>query len=311
MSPEVLLKRSIQIALVALLAYLAVLGSFFLYPPLYVIYLAIRQDSSLCSIAESFQGARSFLNQRRETERVASESRFLEEDSEGYQLWSTPAGDWWIPSGSEQALPILVVQQEMDSYGGSDWGVREGDVVLDCGAHIGLFTKKALSMGARRVVAIEPSPKNLECLRRNLKDEISQGKVVVVPKGVWDQEDELILHTYDANSAADSFVVQAEGSTSEVSVPLTTIDQLVKDLDLEDVDLIKMDIKGAAHRALQGSEDTIREHTPRLVISTEEKEDHPADIASWIESFAPDYEPSCGLCALDNYEVYPLVLFFR
>lgn len=184
MSPRALLKRSIQIALVALLTYLAVLGSFFLYPPLYVIYLAIRQDSSLCSITESFQGARGFLNQRRESELVASKSRLLEEDPEGYQLWTTPGGKWWIPSGSEQALPILVVQQEMNSYGGSDWGVRKGDVVLDCGAHIGLFTRKALSMGARMVIAIEPSPKNLECLKRNLKDDISQGKVVVVPKGV-------------------------------------------------------------------------------------------------------------------------------
>lgn len=130
-------------------------------------------------------------------------------------------------------------------------------------------------------------------------------------KVLWDQEDELILHTYDANSAADSFVVETEGSTSEVSVPLTTIDHLVKDLNLKDVDLIKMDIKGAARRALQGSQNTIRQHNPRLVISTEEKEDHPADIASWVESFAPDYESSCGLCALDNYEIYPLVLFFR
>jgi len=311
MSPKVLLKRAIQIALVALLAYLAVLGSFFLYPPLFVVYLAIKQDSSLCSVIESFQGARGFLNQRHESELLASQSRLLEEDSEGYQLWSTPAGQWWIPSGSEEALPILVVQQEMDSYGGSDWGVREGAVVLDCGAHVGLFTKKALSMGARQVVAIEPSPKNLECLRRNLKDDIAQGKVVVVPKGVWDQEDELILHTYDGNSAADSFVVQAEGSTSEISVPLTTIDQLVRDLNLKEVDLIKMDIKGAALRALQGSEETIRLHNPRLVISTEEKEDHPTEIASWVGSFAPDYELSCGLCALDNYKVYPLVLFFR
>jgi len=311
MSPKNLLKRTLQISLIALLSYLAVLGSFFLHPPLYVIYLALKQDDSLCSVMESFQGARGFLSQRHESELVAGRSQLLEEDSEGYQLWSTPAGQWWIPSGSENALPILLVQQEMDTYGGSDWGVRKGDVVLDCGAHIGLFTKKALSMGAHQVVAIEPSPNNLECLRRNLKDEIAQGRVLVVPKGVWDREDELILHTYGANSAADSFVVQAEGSASKISVPLTTIDRLAQELELEKVDLIKMDIKGAARRALQGSEETIRQHNPRLVISTEEKEDHPTDIASWVESFAPEYEQSCGLCALDNYKVYPLVLFFR
>jgi FkbM family methyltransferase len=46
--------------------------------------------------------------------------------------------------------------------------VRAGDVVLDCGAGIGLFARQALKRGARTVIAIEPVPENLECLRRNL-----------------------------------------------------------------------------------------------------------------------------------------------
>jgi hypothetical protein len=44
------------------------------------------------------------------------------------------------------------------------------------------------------VVAIEPSPANLECLRRNMSREIASGRVIVYPKGVWDREDVLALN---------------------------------------------------------------------------------------------------------------------
>ena len=34
-----------------------------------------------------------------------------------------------------------------------------------------------------RIIAIEPSPRNVECLRRNFPKEIAEGRVVVYPKG--------------------------------------------------------------------------------------------------------------------------------
>lgn len=91
-------------------------------------------------------------------------------------------------------------------------------MVLDCGAHIGLYAKDALESGAKLVVAIEPAPKNLECLRRNLSREIADGRVIVSPKGVWDKEDVLVLNEDPENSAADSFIMKAEGNAPEEKV---------------------------------------------------------------------------------------------
>jgi FkbM family methyltransferase len=65
-------------------------------------------------------------------------------------------------------------------------GVRPGDIVIDCGAHVGVFTHTALARGASQVVAVEPEPSNLECLRRNFATEIATGRVIVVGVGVWD-----------------------------------------------------------------------------------------------------------------------------
>jgi hypothetical protein len=60
-----------------------------------------------------------------------------------------------------------------------------------CGAHIGVYIREALSLGAKLVVAVEPALENLECLRRNFATEIAAGRVIVYPKGVWDREEVL------------------------------------------------------------------------------------------------------------------------
>ena len=62
------------------------------------------------------------------------------------------------------------------------------------------------------MVAIEPAPENIECLSRNFKDEIARGRVIVYPKGVWDKDDFLTMNIDEHNSAADSFVINPEGS---------------------------------------------------------------------------------------------------
>src|SRR5208283_2488621 len=42
--------------------------------------------------------------------------------------------------------------------------------VIDIGAHIGSFTRLALRMGAKKVIAVEASPMNYEYLIRNTKE---------------------------------------------------------------------------------------------------------------------------------------------
>jgi FkbM family methyltransferase len=78
-------------------------------------------------------------------------------------------------------------------YGKQEWGVQRDDIVLDVGACIGTWTRQALDRGARLVIAIEPTPSSVECLKRNLAREIAGGQVVVYPKGIWDLEGALTL----------------------------------------------------------------------------------------------------------------------
>ena len=167
------------------------------FPPFLALGYALLGKSPECSILQTFSAARLTFRYKQVTKEYAetSEFRLLETDGP-YSHWTTPHGGYWIPKGSDSVLPVLFAQQQVDIYGVNSVSFRPDAVVLDCGAHIGLFTRKALDAGARKVIAIEPGPENLECLRRNLKEDIARGAVVVYPKGVWDSESTLTFHMF-------------------------------------------------------------------------------------------------------------------
>lgn len=54
------------------------------------------------------------------------------------------------------------------------FGVRieDGDVVLDCGSNIGIFTDYALLMGASRVLSYEADPEIFEFYKKNIKSNL-------------------------------------------------------------------------------------------------------------------------------------------
>ena len=281
------------------------------YPPLLPWGLAIIGRSPVCPHTAVLAGARQGMRRHALEKQLKAESRLVEDGAE-LQLWATPAGTFWIPKGSAQVLPTLLAQQETRIYGGPERGVRPGDTVIDCGAHVGVYVRTALDAGAKIVVAVEPAPHNIESLRRNFPEEIAAGQVVVYPKGVWDREETLPLYSDPANSAGDSFIIRGRNDVVMANIQLTTIDKLIDELGLPKVDLIKMDIKGAAERALKGAVHTLRRDHPRLILSTEEREDDAASLVSVVQGFGLNYEAACGACAVDtDYTVTPLVLFFE
>ena len=157
------------------------------HPPLLPWGLALVGRSPVCPHAAVLAGARQGMLRPPLEKQFREESRLVEDGAE-MQLWATPAGPFWIPKGSGQSLPTLLAQQETRIYGGPDRGVRPGDAVIDCGAHVGVYVRTALDAGAELVVAVEPAPNNIESLRRNFPQEIAAERVVVYPKGVWTEK---------------------------------------------------------------------------------------------------------------------------
>ncbi|MEJ7604703.1 MAG: FkbM family methyltransferase [Bryobacteraceae bacterium] len=197
-------------------------------------------------------------------------------------------------------------------YGSGSHFVQPGDVVLDCGANVGTFTRQALNAGASKVVAIEPAPENIECLRRGFAAEITSGRVILYPKGVWDKDELLELNVDHDNSAADSFVMHPEGShPNSEKLPVTTIDKLVAELKLDRVNFIKMDIEGAEPKALAGGRETLAKYHPHLSVSVYHVPDHPVIVPQVIRAAWSGYQMECGPCAIANARIRPDILYFH
>jgi FkbM family methyltransferase len=244
-------------------------------------------------------------------DRIKRGLRVIRSDNELEQI-QTPNGPIWIPAGDRVALAEELAEEAEGEYGTGDRGVGRGDTVLDCGANVGVFTREALRRGAARVVAIEPAPWALECLRRNFSDEIRQGRVVLCPNGVWDHDDTLNLTIPSgmASTAATVALKPTEGR-AVVAVQLTTIDKIVAELGLNSVDFIKMDIEGAEPNALRGAAWTVQKFRPRMAISLEHRPTDPEILPRLAQRLWPNYQTECGACTMMNGHLQPVIMYAR
>ncbi len=297
-------------ALKILALLLAAAAVVYLYPPIRLAALSVAGRATVCPFSQAIRSAANMSEQVDIHRRIVKASRMIDKDPAGYHLWDTPHGKYWMPTGSDYALPWDLAEQERKIYGTGERSVRAGDIVLDCGANVGVFTREALKAGAKLVVAIEIAPENLECLRRNFAGEIRAGSVVVYPKGVWDKDDFLTLNVDPGNSAADSVVMRPEKAHDGPRVELTTIDKIVAELNLKRVDFIKMDIEGAEQNALRGGRETLAKYHPRLSLSAYHRPDDPQKIPEAVRSAWSGYRMECGPCADAKTFIRPDVLYF-
>ena len=310
------LSRSAQFALRTIvflsIAFVTLWSALYFKPGLAILPFAVRANSTpFCSTWQTVQDADVKVRQSEFAKEIGANTRLIRAEK-GYKLWSTPSGEFWVPDTSDEIIKVLLAQQKRKIYGDAEsGGVRAGDIVLDGGAHVGTYVRTALDAGAAKVIAIEPSPEALECLRRNFAREVASGRVIIYPKGIWDEEKRLVFYSNGNGAAGDSFVEHGPGSKIIADIPVTTVDKMVAELALPRVDLIKADIKGAGTRMITGSVNTIRAYHPRIVVSVEEAPEDPASIKAEVMRIAPDYRFRCGPCLFTGDEIRNDTIFFQ
>lgn len=143
--------------------------------------------------------------------------------------------------------------------------VREGDVVWDVGANVGLYSARFSNCvgGGGAVFAFEPSPANLLRLREAVA---SLPNVTVVPLALGDREDVVRFEQGDDPLGATSRVVDEPGNPGgQVEVRLSTGDRLVADGVVAPPSVVKIDTEGFELDVLLGLRQALRSRNLRVL----------------------------------------------
>jgi FkbM family methyltransferase len=172
-----------------------------------------------------------------------------------------------------------------------EWIARfaPGDVLVDCGANVGMYTIWASVTRRARVVAFEPEAQNYALLNRNIRLNGVEGLVSAYCLGLSDHAGISALHMGDLRAGASCHsvgdaldyrhkpmqtVAFSQGCVS------ATLDELVGSGAIPVPNHLKIDVDGFEPRVIAGARRTLREPRLRsvLVETNPELEDHRAMV---------------------------------
>jgi len=156
---------------------------------------------------------------------------------------------------------------------------------LDIGANVGLWSRDLVD-NFTKVVAFEPVAVFRKCLEKN----VSGANFFISPLALGDHDTQATMIITEGNSGHSHLDPDTLG-TGDV--------QVVKldNLNIENVDYIKIDCEGYEYRVLQGAEQTVKRCRPILVI---EQKPHDAYSKDYGQFAAIELLESWGMIKLDQ-----------
>mgnify|MGYP000344834382 CR=1 FL=1 len=179
-------------------------------------------------------------------------------DAEGFR-YHAEIQDWW-----RFAKPFEPLTREFLVK-----NAEENDVFLDVGAHIGIYTVRLAEI-VRRVIALEPEPRNYRFLLRNVIINGVNDRVVVLPIAASDRDGYAYL-CIKRSSGAHS-LEEAKSCVKRVKVIIMNIDTLLRILNVDRVDMVKIDVEGHEDKVVKGMTNLLDRNPPRVIVLETKKE---------------------------------------
>lgn len=141
--------------------------------------------------------------------------------------------------------------------------LKPGQVFLDCGANIGIWSLVAASIveNAGKVYAFEPNPKTFQRFSENIALGQLTRNIQSFCLAVGNENTTLPFKCNDQHNISQ--IVDESASDQVISVPIVTIDSVLKETSVHGM---KIDVEGFELEALKGSEAIIRRDQPWLCV---------------------------------------------
>lgn len=129
---------------------------------------------------------------------------------------------------------------------------QDPKVIVDAGANIGT---SAIFFAAKhpeaRIIAIEPEEGNFEILLKNIKD---YQNITAIKSAIWGSNDKRTIQ--NRNTGHWGYTIsetENDIESTDQEIDCVTMDSLMKDHEVEVIDLLKMDIEGGEKDVLEKS----------------------------------------------------------
>jgi FkbM family methyltransferase len=164
-------------------------------------------------------------------------------------------------------VPVMLEMWRENVYRiGEFYRPQPGDVVVDVGAHIGLFTLRILWEEPRcRVIALEPSPENFGCLKQNLTLLGPAARFGIHQLGIGGQFGRIKMMDIPTNRSIDARTMPA-GESDPASVGVVPLSHLFELAGTETISLLKMDAEGGEYGAFSSAAPALFPRIERIVL---------------------------------------------
>lgn len=129
------------------------------------------------------------------------------------------------------------------------------DVFVDVGANVGYYTLLALKYG-KHAIAVEPQPRNLQCLYESLEANRWTDRAEIFPVGLGPQP---TLSTLFGASGPSASLVRnwaKYGSSYKQTIPVLTLDIVMGERFIGREVFVKIDVEGYEYEVLRGASKT-------------------------------------------------------
>jgi FkbM family methyltransferase len=151
----------------------------------------------------------------------------------------------------------------IEEYNEDDFEIKNPDIIIDVGGHIGLFTLYASQFcKTGKIISVEPVYDNYELLIENIKTN-NVTNVVPVGKAVFDSETKARIFLNKIDQSAHSLMVKGKNF---VEVETISLKQIMDENSITNCDLLKLDCEGSEYRILKSLPDDYLEKIKKICM---------------------------------------------
>jgi len=167
--------------------------------------------------------------------------------------------------------------------------LHKDDIVVDCGANMGIFSFLAMKRGAKYVYAFDPMQRAQVLLKENIISNGYEDSIIPIPFGLSEKTCTLSFVEEEINIGGSHITRKGEEKTETCNINCVTLDEWIFENKIPKIDFIKADIEGSERDMLRGARNTIKRDHPRLAICTYHLPDDPKVLRDIILSIDSSY----------------------